>query len=100
VSFYTIAVESTYEPYDLQIRAQNLVFRPFDIIPVTPDFNRERLRQQESQVALYLFDGNIDLDLPLEIEYSGRRSGRWIGIRSALDRELSKVMSRAVPEAP
>lgn len=100
VSFYTIAVESTYEPHDLQIRAQNLVFRPFDIIPVTPDFNRERLRQQESQVALYLFDGNIDLDLPLEIEYSGRRSGRWIGIRSALDRELSKVMSRAVPEAP
>ena len=100
VSFYTRAVESTYEPYDLQIRAQNVVFRPFDIIAVTPDFNRERLRQQESQVALYLFEGDIDLDLPIEIEYSGQRGIRWVSIRSALDRELSKVMSRAVPEAP
>jgi hypothetical protein len=100
VSFYTRAVESTYEPYDLQIRAQNVVFRPFDIIAVTPDFNRERLRQQESQIALYLFEGDIDLDLPIEIEYSGQRSTRWASIRSALDRELAKVMSRAVPEAP
>ena len=94
VSFYTRAVESTYEPYDLQIRAQNVVLRPFDIIAVTPDFNRERLRQQESQVALYLFEGDIDLNLPMEVEYDGRRSGRWSGIRSVLDRELSKVMSR------
>ena len=94
VSFYTRAVESTYEPYDLQIRAQNVVFRPFDIIAVTPDFNRERLRQQESQVALYLFEGDIDLNLPMEVEYDGRRSGRWSGIRSVLDRELAKVMSR------
>jgi hypothetical protein len=94
VSFYTRAVESTYEPYDLQIRAQNVVYRPFDIIAVTPDFNRERLRQQESQVALYLFEGDIDLDLPIEVEYNGRGSNRWGGIRSVLDRELTKVMSR------
>lgn len=94
VSFYTRAVESTYEPYDLQIRAQNVVYRPFDIIAVTPDFNRERLRQQESQVALYLFEGDIDLDLPIEVEYDGRRGMRWAGIRSVLDRELTKVMTR------
>lgn len=94
VSYYTIDAESTYEPYDLAILAQNVVSRPFDIIAVTPDFNRERLRQQESQVALYLFDGDIDLDLPIEIEYDGRRSGRWAGIRSVLDRELVKVLSR------
>jgi hypothetical protein len=99
VSFYTRDVESTYEPYDLQIRTQNVVVRPFDIIAVTPDFHRERLRQQESQVALYLFEGDVDLDLPIEFEYNGRRSGRWTGIRSVLDRELAKVMSRA-PATP
>jgi len=99
VSFYTRDAESTYEPYDLQIMAQNVVFRPFDIIAVTPDFHRERLRQQESQVALYLFEGDIDLDLPIDLEYEGRRSGRWAGIRSVLDRELVKVMSR-VPATP
>ena len=99
VSFYTRAVESTYEPYDLQIQSQNLVFRPFDIIAVTPDFNRERLRQQESQVALYLFDGEIDLDLPMTVVYDRRDSRRWDAIRSILDRELAKVMSR-VPTTP
>ena len=100
VSYYTRAVESTYEPYDLQIRAQNIVFRPFDIIPVTPDFNRERLRQQESQIALYLFESDIDLDLPIVVEYAGRQSPRWSGIRSVLDRELVKVNTRFVPETP
>ncbi len=99
VSYYTRAVESTYEPYDLQIRSQNLIFRPFEIIAVTPDFNRERLRQQESQVALYLFDGDIDLDLPMTVVYDRRESRRWDGIRSILDRELAKVMAR-VPTTP
>jgi len=97
VSFYTIAVESTYEPHDLQIEVANSVYRAFDIIPVTPDFNRERLRQQESQVALYLFEGDIDLDLPIEIEYGRARSARWASIRLSLDRELAKVQSRAAP---
>ena len=99
VSFYTRAVESTYEPYDLQIRSQNVIFRPFDIIAVTPDFNRERLRQQESQVALYLFDGDIDLDLPMTLVYDRRESRRWDAIKSILDRELAKVMVR-VPTNP
>ncbi len=98
VSFYTRAVESTFEPYDLQIRSQNQVFRPFDILPVTPDFTRERLRQQESQVALYLFPAEIDLDLPMIVEYGGHQGTRWNGIRTVLDRELSKVMSRAAPD--
>jgi len=97
VSFYTIAVESTYEPHDLQIEVSNSVYRPFDIIPVTPGFNRERLPQQESQIAIYLFDGDIDLDLPIEVEYDRVRSGRWAAIRSLLDRELAKVLSRAAP---
>jgi len=97
VSFYTRDVESTYEPYDLQIRSQNFLYRPFEILPVTPDFNRERLRQQESQIALYLFSPDIDLDLPMTLEYAGSASGRWSGIRTVLDGELAKVMSRVAP---
>jgi hypothetical protein len=98
VTFYTRSVESTFEPYDLQIRSQNVLFRPFDILPITPDFNRERLRQEESQVALYLFPSEIDLDLPMVVEYDGRQGTRWAGIRSVLDREMAKVMSRVPPE--
>jgi hypothetical protein len=95
VTFYTLALEDTYEPYDLQIRSQNFIYRPFDILAVTPDFNRERLRQEESQIALYLFPGEIDLDLPMSVIYRSAENSRWGGIRSSLDRELSLVLSRA-----
>lgn len=97
VTFYTIAVESTYEPRDLRIEVSNVVYRPFDVIPVTPGFNRERLKQQESQIALYLFDPDIDLDLPINIEYGRVGSPRWDGIRIVLDRELVQVQARAAP---
>lgn len=95
VTFFTRAVEDSYEPYDLQVRSQNFLIRPIDILPVTPGFTRERLRQQESQIALYLFPGDIDLDLELVVEYQGASSTRWAGIRSVLDAELSRVLSRA-----
>lgn len=95
VSFYTRALEDSYEPLDVQVRAQNFVFRPLAVLPVTPDFNRERLRQEESQIALYLFPAEIDLDLPVDIVYQDAVGGRWDAIRSRLDRELSLVLSRA-----
>lgn len=95
VTFFTRDPESSYEPYDLQLRSQNFIYRPFDILSVTPDFGRERVKQQETQIALYLFPGEIDLDLPLAVVYEGAESTRWDGIRSRLDREMARVMSRA-----
>jgi len=95
VTFFSQAVEETFEPYDLQIRNQGFRYRPIDILPVTPDFTRERLRQQETQIALYLFSADIDLDLPTEVAYREASSSRWDGIRSTLDSELALAMSRA-----
>ena len=95
VTYFSQAVEETFEPYDLQIRNKGFVYRPLDILPVTPDFTRERLRQQETQIALYLFPPDIDLDLPTEVAYGDARSLRWDGIRSILDSELALVNSRA-----
>jgi hypothetical protein len=94
VTFFSRAVEESYEPYDLQIRNQSRLYRPFDIIPVTPDFGRARLDQQESQVALYLFPPEIDLDLPTTVRYRSDESNRWDGIRRALDSERSRANSR------
>ncbi len=95
VTFFSQAVEEKFEPHDLQIRNQGFVYRPLDILPVTPDFTRERLRQQETQIALYLFPPEIDLDLRTEVSYGNGSSFRWDGIRSILDSELALVNSRA-----
>lgn len=95
VTYFSQAVEETFEPYDLQIRNNGFLYRPLDILPVTPDFTRERLRQQETQIALYLFTPDIDLDLPMTVAYGDARSSRWDGIRSILDSELAQSNSRA-----
>ena len=94
VTYFSQAVEETFEPYDLQIRNKGFLFRPLDILPVTPDFTRERLRQQETQIALYIFPPDIDLDLPTTVAYGDARSARWDGIRSILDSELAQANSR------
>ena len=95
VTFFSRSVEESFEPYDLQVSNQSRLYRPFDVIPVTPDFGRARLGQQESQVALYLFSPEIDLNLPTVVRYGDAESDRWNSIRGTLDSERSRANSRA-----
>lgn len=95
VSFFSWSVEDSFEPYDLRIENQGRLYRPFEIVPVTPGFKRDRLDQQQSQVALYLFVSDVDLGLPTTVRYGDASSSRWSSIRSTLDSERSRATSRA-----
>ena len=95
VTFFSQEVEESYEPYDLQISNQGRLYRPFAIVPVTPSFGRDRLGQQATQIGLYLFPAEIDLDLPTDVRYGDAQSDRWNRIRSSLDSEHSRANSRA-----
>lgn len=95
VTFFSRSVEESFEPFDLQVSNQSRLYRPFDVIAVTPDFGRARLEQQESQVALYLFSPEIDLNLPTTVRYGDAESDRWNSIRGTLDSERSRANSRA-----
>lgn len=95
VTFFSRSVEESFEPYDLQVSNQSRLYRPFDVIAVTPDFGRARLDQQETQVALYLFSPEIDLNLPTTVRYGDAESERWNSIRGTLDSERSRANSRA-----
>lgn len=95
VTFFTRNLQDSFEPHDLQLRNQSFIYRPLAILPVTPEFTRNQLRQQEAQMALYIYEGEIDLDLPLGVVYQDAESARWTGIRSRLDEELALVRSRA-----
>lgn len=95
VTFFSREVEESFEPYDLQVNNQGRLYRAFEIIPVTPGFGRDRIDQQETQVALYLFPAEIDLGLPTIVRYGDARSDRWDSLRSTLDSERSRANSRA-----
>jgi hypothetical protein len=54
-------------------------FRPIDVLPITPGFGQQRLRQREVQAALFAFDPQVDVNQPLTVQYESTRilSGRW-----------------------
>ncbi len=95
VTFFSRSVEESFEPYDLRIENQGRLYSPFEIVPVTPGFGRDRLDQQQSQVALYLFVPDVDLGLPTAVRYRDAASSRWNSIRSTLDSERARATSRA-----
>lgn len=95
VTFFSRSVEESFEPYDLRIENQGRLYSPFEIVPVTPGFGRDRLDQQQTQVALYLFVPEVDLGLPTAVRYRDAASSRWNSIRTTLDSERSRASSRA-----
>lgn len=95
VTMFTRDVQTRFEPMDLRIISQNVTYRPIGIIPITPDFGRGQLQQQQPAIALYVFSARIDLNIPMLIEYERAQSGRWSAIKALLDNERARVASRS-----
>ena len=95
VSFFTYQVQERFEPSTLQILSRGILYRPVGILPLTPEWGREQLKQQQSESALYLFDPAIDLRIGVDVEYGGVRSFGWASIIRVLEAERSRVLSRA-----
>lgn len=94
VSFFTYDRQAEYQPTDLQLLSQGKLYRPLGVIPLTPQWGREQVKQQETQSALYLFEPGIDLDVPFQVEYGGQSSFNWTSIIRVLQSERARVMSR------
>jgi hypothetical protein len=95
VSFFTRAQQATYEPTNVQLLSKGILYRPAGILPLTPEWGRQQVRQEETQSALYVFDPAVDLDVTFEVEYQGTRSLAWAGIIRLLQAERGRVMSRS-----
>jgi hypothetical protein len=79
---------------ELQVVNQNTVFRPLGIIPITPEFAKGRIGQNRTELGIYLFPGEIDLNLQTIIRYRETRGVAWEGILQRLNRERALVRSR------
>jgi hypothetical protein len=66
-----------------------------EVIPLTPRFGEQRLRQNERQDAIYAFDGQIDVHQPLRVAYETARNDDWAGLLPQIERERALVKSRA-----
>jgi len=95
VSLFSYQPDVTYEPEDLLLVNRGLRSRPVGIAAVTPSWGTQRLAQQETRMAVYAFDGSIDLQTELVVEYKELRNETWRDrILPALEVERAKVRAR------
>lgn len=94
VSFFTREVQAAFDPTGLVILSKGMLYRPVGILPISPEWGREQLRQQQQQSALYLFDPAIDLNVTFQVEYGGTASLDWGNIVPRLEAERARVLGR------
>ena len=96
VSFYGVEPDVHFSPRDLVITSAGRDFRALDVVPLSSGFGEQRLRQRETQSAIYLFDESIDLDQPLTVTFQSVRNDSWgEQILTRVERERALVRARA-----
>jgi hypothetical protein len=95
VSFYGLEENARFSPMDLVITSGGQDFRPVDVIPLSTGFGEQRLRQRETQSAVYLYPGDIDVDHPLKVTFQGQQSVIWEQLLQRIERERALVRARA-----
>jgi hypothetical protein len=95
VSFYGVAPDVQFSPMELVITSSGRNFRALEVIPLTSGFGEQRLRQRETQSALYLYDEDVDLDQPLTVTFQDQQSAAWEQILTRVERERVLVRARA-----
>jgi hypothetical protein len=96
VSFFSYQPDVTYEPEELLLVNRGLRYRPLGIAPLTPSWGTQRLGQQETRMAVYAFEGGMDLETDLGVEYKELRNAGWReGILPQLRAEAPKARARA-----
>jgi len=95
VSMFSRAPTIVYEPENLHVVSGGLRYRPTAIDGVTPGWGGQRLRQQETQMAIYAFQPGIELGIALTVEYEGVTNSGWERILNQLERERARVRARA-----
>jgi len=100
VSFYGVEPDARFIPQDLNITSSGRDFRALDLIPLTTNFSEQRLHQRETQNALYLFDGDIELDQLVTVSYQGLSDDSWDQTLQRIERERALIQARAHKTVP
>lgn len=95
VSFFSETPGTTFAPESLNLISRGLRLRPDAVVAVTPSWGERRLEQRETQMAVYAFLGEVDLQSQLVVLYGSVESAEWNVIRPRVEAELARVRARA-----
>lgn len=96
VSLYTRAAGVSFTPEDLQLVSGGVRYRPSAIVPITPGWGRHRLEQRETEMAIYAFSDQVDLESDdLIVAWGDRESFEWAQILPRVRAERARARARA-----
>jgi hypothetical protein len=95
VSFFSYEADVPFQPEDIQLLHQARLLRPAAILPVSSGWGRQRLAQQETQMAVYVFEGPVEYDQAVTVRYGTAESDEWRQIITRLEAERARVLTRA-----
>jgi hypothetical protein len=95
VSFFSYQPDATFQPEDLQIEHQGRLLRASAVLPLTPNWGKGRLNQQEIATGVYVFSEAFNYELPMVVRYGMNENGDWQRIIPKLQVERGKVSGRA-----
>lgn len=95
VSFFSYEPDVVFQPENLQVTHQGRQMRAVAIVPLTPEWGQQRLKQQDNQSAIYAFTGKFDYDLGITVRYGLDQTDAWSNIVSKLETERAKILARA-----
>lgn len=95
VTFFSYQPDVTFQPQDVQLMHQGRLLRLAGVEAITPNWGRQHLDQQENQSAIYAFEGPIDFNQVMTLQYAGAENQSWGSLVPKLQAERNKVLSRA-----
>jgi hypothetical protein len=95
VSFYGVEPNARFTPGDVIVTSGGRDFRPYDIFSLTVGFGENRLRQRETQSALYVYDGDVQVNQPVSLTYDGSVDTSWDQTLQMIERERTMVRARS-----
>jgi hypothetical protein len=95
VSIYSEQADVRFNPDELQIISQGLRLSPLAIAPVTPGWGQRRVRQRQTEMAVYAYSGDLDLESDLLLVYGFDQTAEWSGILARVQAERGRARARA-----
>lgn len=95
VSFFSEEPGVRFVPEEVQLISHGIRVRPGEISPITPTWGERRLRQRQTETAVYRFDGDVDLESDLVLVYGLEQTSQWGGILPRIRAERARARARA-----
>lgn len=94
VSFFSYQPDVMFQPEDVQLMYQGRVLRPSSILPLTSGWGQQQLDQQETQTAVYVFEGPIEYEQNIALRYGMEENDGWRAIAERLQMEKARILAR------